>query len=151
MAYTIRVLRGGHDKREKVYLSLGDRLSRSPFRAVLTLANMTDIIVKPVRFREKKPYCGNHPGPCEILWPGQKKMNATFLEWDDWVKFHKIVNAVLNRLKAHADVWSTPADVRGKMWIRRDMSPRLKYDYTQEPGPRAARVWNTGTLDQFAL
>jgi hypothetical protein len=157
--YTIQMHRtnieGGQVQLDKVRNALTIRLARSRFRAEIQTGVVKDrpcIFLKPVRLRSPKPYCGNHPGPCEVI-PGiqRRKPKATWLEWDDWVAFHKLVNAVLNRLRVKADVWSTPADVRGKMWIRRDNKPRLKWDWTETYNSvgRAVRVWNTGTDDQF--
>jgi hypothetical protein len=149
MAYTIQVLKGGSEKRDKVMAALATRLETSPFRATLTLEGEASIKVRPVRLRVNKPYCGNHPGECPIGGPPKK--NASYLEWEDWVAFHKLVNATLNRFHTHADVWSTPADVRGKMWIRKGTAPRIHWDWTEDMDRygRTVRTWNQGTPDQF--
>jgi hypothetical protein len=101
----------------------------------------------------RKPYCGNHPGECLVnpFTGPTKKPNATYLEWDDWVKFHAFVNRVLNRFKTNANVWSTPMDVRGKMWIRKGTSPRINWDWEErlDNYGRIVRDWNQGTPDQF--
>lgn len=154
MAYTIQVLKGGAVKRDKVLAALTARLESSPFRATLTLEGEASIKVKPVRLRVKKPYCGNHPGECQLnpfTGKSPKKPNATYLEWEDWVAFHKVVNSVLNRLHTQADVWSTPADVRGKMWIRKGKAARVKWDWDEDYDNygRVVRTWNQGTPDQF--
>lgn len=77
---------------------------------------------------------------------------ARWLEWDDWVKFHALVNATLNRVRCQADVWSTPQDVRGKMWIRRGKLTRVKWEWTETFNSIGLpiRHWNQGTIDQFA-
>jgi hypothetical protein len=110
------------------------------------------IFLSSVRLSQKKPYCGNHPGPCEVnpfLGP-QPKKNATWLEWDDWVAFHTLVNNLLNQRHMSANIWTTPQDAKGKFWIRRGRQARLHYDYSEENyGGRIIRVWNTGTEDQF--
>ena len=158
MAYTIQILKGGFQKQNQVWSELEKRLIKSPFTAKLTLTvdakGFHCIIVKPVRLRKAKPYCGNHPGECFVspIFGPRKKPNATWLEWDDWVKFHALVNALLNRLHCHANVWSTPQDVQGKMWIRKDMNPRIRWDWAEEAyGTLSApiRIWNKGTPDQF--
>jgi hypothetical protein len=127
------------------------------FRATLTrgmdMHSHYTIRIKPVRLVKAKLYCGNHPGPCEInpfIGPVAKK-NATWLEWNDWVKFHGLVNRVLNRFRANADVWSTPTDVRGKMWIRKGTKARKRFDWTEDESQygRVVRIWNQGTPDQF--
>lgn len=108
------------------------------------------IEITRVRLKKAKPYCGNHPGPC--VADGRKKPNTTFLEWGDWVAFHAIVNAILNIPVFEADVWSLPQDVAGKMWIRKNNQPRLRWDYEDQTPPGAfhpRRIWNVGTPDQF--
>lgn len=160
MAYTIQILSGGEDKRTNVFRYLQSRMEKEGvFRAKLVpfYDNKGNpcIKIKPVRLVKAKPYCGNHPGPCELT--GRKKPNATYLEWDDWVKFHNLVNRVLNRFRCNANVFSTPHDVKGKMWVRKGLKPRIKYDWTEENitiyggFTRAVRVWNQGTLDQFEV
>jgi hypothetical protein len=157
MAYTICLLRGDLSQQLKVLDALEARLLKSVFTAKLTPAmdakgNLT-IIVKPVRLRQGKAYCGQHPGSCLVnpFFGPTKKPVAKWLEWDDWVKFHGLVNAVLNRLRIHADVWSTPTDVRGKMHIRKDMSPRIKWEWTESftKFGTPIRIWNQGDESQF--
>lgn len=155
--YTIQILRGGLTKQVAVLAALEARIAKSRFRATINLGVDSKarccLYIKPVRLRTKKPYCGNHPGECQVnpFTGPTKKPNATYLEWDDWVAFHKLVNATLNRLHTHADVWSTPADVRGKMWIRKGTLPRVRWDWTEDMDRygRAVRTWNQGTPDQF--
>ena len=159
MAYTITFLQGSENKQGLVYNYLLERMAKEgKFRATLT--PFTDnkgrpcIKVKPVRLIKAKPYCGNHPGECVVnpFVGVRKKPNATYLEWDDWVKFHGLVNRVLNRFRCNADVWSTPTDVRGKMWIRKGRLSRVKWDWEEkwETGRFVpTRIWNQGTPDQF--
>lgn len=159
MAYTIQILTGGLAKQERVLNYLHARMIKEgKFRATLTpfvdgKGNYC-IKIKPVRLVKKKPYCGNHPGECQVnpfTRQAPKKPMATYLEWDDWVKFHGLVNRVLNRFKVNANVWSTPQDVRGKMWIRKGMKARIKWEWTErfDSFGRAIRDWNPGTEDQF--
>lgn len=164
--YTIMILQGGTPKRDRVLSLLSDKIAKDGrFRAILTPADsktsraerqiagqvrvLPSIMVDKVRLTEKKPYCGNHPGPC--LLGGAPKPVSSRMEWEDWVEFHTLVNQVLNRLKCRANVWSLPYDVKGRMWIRKDRSPRLRYEYTETPDKwgRPLRHWNTGTDDQF--
>jgi hypothetical protein len=99
-----------------------------------------------VRLTEPKPYCGQHPGECAV---GTKKKNMTYLEWDDWVAFHALVNRAL--LGIDADVWSMPLDIKGYMWLRKGRRVRVRYDYDEKFNTmgRAVRTWNPGTDDQF--
>ncbi len=154
MAYTIQFLAGGEEKQYKVLNYLNERLVKegafkAKFIASSNAKGQPIIIIKQVRLVKAKPYCGNHPGPCELN--GQKKKTMTFLEWEDWIKFHGLVNRVLNRFKCNADVWSEPQDVRGKMYMRRGLKPRIHYDYDESFNQYgiAVRIWNQGTSDQF--
>jgi hypothetical protein len=162
MAYTIQLLQGDFAKRDGVLAHLQARLLKDGrFRATLTPTAIYKkggkvspaIVVKPVRLVKAKLYCGNHPGPCEVnpFFKAPPKKRMTILEWDDWVAFHKVVNTILNKYRCHADVWSTPQDVKGKMWIRKDTKARLRWDYREiySNYGRTVRVWNQGTPDQF--
>lgn len=103
--------------------------------------------LQKVRLIEAKPYCGQHPGECVV---GGPKKKTKYLEWDDWVAFHSIVNDALKGITA--DVWSLPLDTRGKMWIRKGLRRRVKFDYDETVNGygRPVRIWNEGTDDQFA-
>lgn len=178
VAYTIAFLLGDSEKRYKVLNALQERLVKdgrfkAEFQAGEEKLSREDkriaaegkiyvqlplfgracyvpcIRIAKVRLTQKKPYCGNHPGPCPV--DSKPKPNSTHLEWDDWVKFHKLVNTVLNKFRVRANVWTLPYDVRGRMWIRRDNKPRIKWDYTEERvmGTNEVRIWNQGTPDQF--
>jgi len=157
LAYTIQFKFGCEDKRDKVLLALQDRIAKDgKFKATLTpVCNggwkgkfAPAIRVKPVRLVKARPYCGNHPNFCEN--PNRPKPNSTFLEWSDWVKFHSLVNRVLNRFRADADVWSNPPEIRGKMWIRKGKKARLHYDWTEDySSGRRVQTWNSGDASQF--
>lgn len=157
MAYTIQFNKKSSDQRDKVLSYLRDRMAKEGvFQATLTptfdARGRACIIVKPVRLVKAKPYCGQHPGECQVnpFRPTRKK-NGHWLEWEDWIRFHNLVNRCLNRFHADADVWSNPLDVRGKMMIRKGTIPRVKWDY-EESIDRFGRVvqqWNQGTDDQF--
>ena len=155
--YTIRLNSGTEISQGVVHMLLEDRLAKSPFRATLkrTMDNKGNycIFVKPVRLRKAKPYCGAHYGECIInsfLGP-QKKKIATYLEFEDWVKFHKVVNAVLNKARVDADVWSIPLETRGKFWIRKGRKARKKFDVaeTYDGSGRRIQTWNLGDDSQF--
>jgi hypothetical protein len=113
------------------------------------------IQVRTVRLTKGKPYCGNHPGPCQ---GAQRKLrNMKYLEGEDWIAFHNIVNDVLDEMQVSADVWAK-ADTdtsSGRIWMRKkDLGRRWYYDWragdSQPPfGGRVHYVWNHGTPDQF--
>lgn len=109
------------------------------------------IYMERIRLTEPKEYCGNHPGPC-IVNPffNPPKRKYRFLEWDDWVAFHDLVNDVLDTMGVDADVWTRPQDAAGKFYMRRGKQRRLRYEYDEEyRGGRTLRIWNLGTPDQF--
>ena len=158
MAYTIQFQSGQFEKRDRVFSYLQERIIKEGrFRATLIVGHkygiLPSIVIKPVRLVKAKEYCGNHPGECVIPPHGSKKKHvATYLEWEDWVAFNGMVNRVLNRFRANADVWSTPADVRGKMWVRKGLKARKRYDWEDKflPGRSVpVRVWNQGDDSQF--
>jgi hypothetical protein len=162
MAYTIKFQTGKTELCNKVVSYLRERMAKEgKFTALLTPSAIWSrggvscpiIVVKPVRLLKKKAYCGAHPGPCLVnpFTGPTKKMNATFLEWNDWIAFHGLVNRVLNKFHADADVWSTPLDVRGKMFVRRGKLARKRYDWTETYNSygRAVQVWNQGDASQF--
>lgn len=175
MAYTIQFLGRSIGKQDKVLSYLQARLAKDGrFRCNLICSNVPTtlsdrlymveyfgpalsktirqvpaILVSNVRLIKAKSYCGNHPGPCPIT--DQRKPVSTRLEWDDWVAFHNIVNRVLNRFRIHANVWSLPYDVRGRMWIRKGLKARKRFDWDEKTDilGRVIRLWNPGTPDQF--
>ncbi len=116
-----------------------------------------DVTIRRVRLRATKSYCGQHPGECFVspIFGPREKRRGRWLEWDDWVAFHALVNDVLDRLRVDADAWTVPAETldRGeRMYVRRGLRRRVQFDWT-ESGARLGpplRVWNHGTDDQFA-
>lgn len=153
MAYTIKFLSANEQRVATIHAYLLTRMAKEgKFRATLTSATDSKghpiIVVKPVRLMKAKPYCGNHPGECQAN--GKPKKTMTYLEWNDWVEFHNLVNRCLNKFHANADVYSTPADVRGKMWIRRGKQARLRYDWEEHMGMYGmVRTWDQGSPSQF--
>lgn len=185
MAYTIQILFGGAEKRDKVLAALQERIAKDGrFRCKLeaswerlsredkriagyhdalgTLRLLAEtgmskapdwvdgIRISKVRLTQKKPYCGNHPGPCPA--DGKPKPNSTLLEWEDWVAFHALVNRTLNRFRTRANVFTLPYDVKGRMWIRKNDKARVRWDYEEQARPGfmvPLRIWNQGTPDQF--
>lgn len=111
-----------------------------------------------VRLTESKPYCGQHPGECFIspIFGAPKKPKCKFLEWEDWVAFHALVNDVLDAHHVDADATTSPRepmDKGSRFYVRRGTQRRQQYDWKESwPMGRMAaplRVWNHGTPDQF--
>lgn len=155
--YTIEITKGGEAKRNKVMNYLRERMAKEgKYTAELAYIQnkFPGIHVKRLRLVKAKPYCGQHPGECVInpfIGVVKKPVNR-YLEWEDWVKFHAFVNRVLNRFRTHANVWSNPPDIRGKMWIRKGLKARVKWDWEDQwVGGRRIQLWNPGTDDQFLI
>jgi hypothetical protein len=159
--YTIQILQEGFSgiaKREQITTALLARVEKDGrFRIGAThmgvVKGFPTLFLERVRLTNKKSYCGNHPGPCEVnpFRPQEKKKITSYLEWNDWVAFHNLVNGVLNQRHTNANVWTLPQDVSGKFWIRKGRQARVRYDYDEEMSSygRVVRVWNVGTIDQF--
>jgi hypothetical protein len=156
MAYVIQLNKGNEVKLSNVFNDLNARIAKDGrFKCDIDTfkdaSSRNCMRISRVRLAKAKPYCGNHPGECEII-PGivQVKKVMSYLEWDDWVAFHNLVNTSLNKYKCDADVWSNPQDVQGKMWIRKGIHMRKRYDWDEKYNyGRTIREWNTGTPDQF--
>lgn len=157
--YTIK-LHGDSVQALALVRALRERLVQSQFSADIRSPHLHEtrrpkagwiVELHPIRLRELKLYCGQHPGECEL---GARRRSRC-LEWDDWVEFNGLVNDVLDAEKALACVWSVPPELLSqgkKFWIRRgEEGRRVRYDWVESPGPhgRVRRVWNAGTSDQF--
>jgi len=160
MAYTVKLNGGTYEQAEKVRLALIAKLEKSKtFKANCepvqffykgsregSRAEGYGFTIKKVRLRKAKPYCGNHPGECFVT-PGvapRKKPVMSLPEWDDWVKFNNFVNALLNRLRKNADVWSMPPDARGIMWMRKGLKARKVYNWTTDAQNPRLKHWDRG-------
>lgn len=86
------------------------------------------IEIRNVRLIKAKPYCGNHPNACVVTFREKRHNKSKFLEGADWVEFNDFVNDQLDALNASADVFSSPQEVRGLLWIRRGTKRRLRYE-----------------------
>lgn len=158
--YTIQFLSKSTVQRDKVLTYLTSRMEKEGiFRAGLTPStdnkgNPT-ILVKPVRLIKAKPYCGQHANECVAhpIFGFRKILKSTYLEWNDWIKFHNLVNGCLNRFRTNANVWTNPQEVRGKFWIRQGLKARVKYDVKESYDTYGRRIqdWNLGTSDQFMV
>lgn len=168
MAYTVKV-HGNEEDCFKVSKALRERIEKDGrFRArVVNAGYMTPgshkgsrksgvgFTLRNIRLTEAKPYCGQHAPPCVVnpyIGP-QKKPRATYLEWEDWIEFNNLVNKVLDELHCDADVWSNPMEVQGRMWIRKGLRARIKYDYEnvwRDDHWAPLQTWDLGSESQFA-
>lgn len=69
----------------------------------------SEIVIEEVRLREKKGYCGNHPGAC-VVPRKHKKMN--YLEGVDWVEWNDMLNDIMDEHHADADAASSHVIIR---------------------------------------
>lgn len=149
MAYTVRIAKGEPARFVKVLEALAD--GAFTFKAEVAGKGGQDVILRPVRLVKAKPYCGQHPGECVL---GGPKKNGKWLEWDDWVAFHGLVNDALDVLKFEADAWTNPPErleSGSKMFVRRNNKRRTQWDWEETEDKRFSfrtiRVWNPG-LDE---
>jgi len=142
MAYTVK-FKAGEPAR---FVRLLEVLVEGTFTFQATVSGES-VVLKPVRLVAPKPYCGQHPGEC--LAGGPKK-KGRWLEWDDWVAFHGVVNDALDAMHADADAWTNPAErlAQGKkMFVRKDNRRRVHFEWEEEWDDRLSqgvRVWNPG-------
>ena len=123
--------------------------SNRPFRG-----GWLGLELRQIRRKERKAYCGQHAGPCVRPPRERQRRNSVCLDGEDWIAFHNVVNDVLDSMGLVAEVYTTPQDVRGKMWIRKtDLGRRKRYDSANtQPNNMFGLphyVWNPGTNDQF--
>lgn len=150
MPYSIKVMENGNA--EFIRARILEALVDSRFEATIEVVQTWLLELPRVRLKDRKEYCGNHPGECQVSPFGERpKKRTKFLEWDDWVEFHGIVNDVLDQHQVSADVWSKPQDAKGKFYMRRGRQRRHRYEWDARVGSfgREIRVWNLGTPDQF--
>ena len=153
--YTIQILSGGEDKRDRVLVYLYKRIIKEGrFTAKLSKAmdgKLPSIHVSPVRLVKSKLYNGQQPDGQASLYYRRVQRKTRYLGWDDWVRFHGLVNRVLNRFRTDADVWTEPPYMQGKLFIRRGKRMRYRYDYTEEFSRfgMPSVKWNPGDESQF--
>lgn len=111
---------------------LDKAIAASRFTAKLEnncLGRKEGVKIECVRLRNRKPYCGAHPGPCVALFP-RKHMNATYLEGLDWVGFNHLLNDVLDKLSWSATIFSFNRESdTPRYYIRRGRLRRVGYSY----------------------
>lgn len=131
---------------------------RADFSETLGLQRRAAIRVDRVRLTQKKAYCGQHAGPCDLGAPGNaRKKYSHYLEWWDWIEWNNLVNDVLDDLGVDADVWSLPhgmdIDQGKRFYVRRGRMRRYRYDYEHKVlhhfRPQGEYVANHGSPDQF--
>jgi hypothetical protein len=165
MPFTIALPKDSKITAQRLVSAIDRHLESSRFTAGLEIvasparAYGSGIVVRPVRLRQAKPYCGQHPGECQVPFGGadRPKRKARYLEWEDWVEFNGVLNDVMDKLGVKADAWSVPMeaiDKGKKMYIRRiENGRRHRYEWEEEYrgdlGGRSIRIWNHGTPDQF--
>lgn len=113
-----------------------------------------------IRLKEAKPYCGNHAGPCIVRVFERPRRNGRWLEGEDWMRVHALVNEVLDSLNVSCRVYTAGADVypvqgipKKHLVVRTEtLGARKRYDYRDiaKPGEMFPHyAYNPGTQDQF--
>lgn len=117
------------------------------------------IEMRKIRLKEKdrKPYCGQHAGPCFVDRPRNR---ACYLESADWIRLHNAINVVLDLNFVKAEIFSSRVDQFrapgcrvNKFSIRSiELGGRKRYDYIDGAPPDAFRphyLFDPGTPNQF--
>lgn len=115
----------------KVQVKLYHAIRASRFTADLEqacLGNKLGLKISTVRLKNKKSYCGAHPGPCPVEG-GRRHRTGRWLEGADWVGFNALLNDVLDDMNAEAIVFSFNTESRGgsRYYIRRGAERRCNY------------------------
>lgn len=118
------------------------------------------VYLHTIRRAKRGDYCGQHPGPCAAVVP-RKITRGFWLEWDDWITFHSLVNDILDEMAPAACAWSVPNEgipmypgQGKKFWIRKDGKRRQRYDWDEDPTYHSffgavRRRWDMGSASQF--
>lgn len=106
------------------------------------------LYLRRIRLVKAKPYCGQHYGECPA---DARRPNATYLEYEDWVEFHRLVNGLFNQRKVNANIWTLPLEVKGKYWVRKGLNARKLYEaeLSYDNYGRRIQQWNLGDATQF--
>lgn len=120
------------DDRSKVVWALKDKLEKSRFTAdvfeMYHPRHKEVIRIENVRLRVAKPYCGAHPGPCQVN--GRRHMKSRYLEGADWIGWNDMCNDVMDKLRVSAEFWSYNRESPGggKYPMRIGTKRRIRYD-----------------------
>tara|TARA_Y100000310_G_C20610180_1_gene777596 strand:- start:450 stop:935 length:486 start_codon:yes stop_codon:yes gene_type:complete len=153
--YTIQIRQGGEEKRDRVLDYLRKRIAKEGrFTADLHKAmdgRLPSIHLTPVRLVKAKLYDGQQPGGNTNPFYQRVQKKTRYLGWNDWVRFHGLVNRVLNRFRTDANVWTNPPYIQGKFWIRKGKHARVRYDVgvSFDRFGRQVSDWNPGDESQF--
>lgn len=128
---------------------LDEKIGASRFSARTSVESASayrkGVKIETVRLRNRKDYCGAHPGPC--LAKGRRHKTASYLEGLDWVGFNALINDLLDELGTDAHVFSYNREASvGRYYIRRNRRRRTSYPYDVRGGLFAH--W-TQTRDDF--
>jgi len=81
------------------------------FTCVSEILTRRVIKLSEIRLTDNKPYCGQHPGACNIQHTGPHK-RYKFLEGCDWVEINDRVNDILDNLAVDANVYTSVCILR---------------------------------------
>jgi hypothetical protein len=105
------------------------------------------LVIKKVRLKQRKDYCGNHPAECADV--AKKHVQRKFLEGADWVEFNDMLNDLLDERKVSAVVYSRPPDGttdKHPLFVRRGMHRRWFYGSGYRNGipssPMENQIWD---------
>jgi hypothetical protein len=95
MAYTIQLARA--EDGERVIKAISQMMTAAGISGNIRRMRGLDITIQKVRWA----------------------IDGTNLLQEEWAKFNTWMNDTLDKEVVIADVWSTPFDVKGRLWIRR--------------------------------
>lgn len=108
------------------------QLNASRFTARLDLdthrKTQRGVKITCVRLRNKKDYCGEHPGPC---FAGGRHTTSRYLEGLDWIGFNGMINDMLDKLSADCHVFSFNREsLVSKYYVRKGRRRRVAYPFS---------------------
>jgi hypothetical protein len=120
--------------------ALVDRFALSRFVVRECYLRRREVVVKGVRLRHKRDYCGQHPGPCVATPFPRPHRRSSCLQGADWVGFNRLINDLCDEGGWAVDAWSTSTEFSGKMRIRLGTRRRTRYG-SEYAGPFGRQVW----------
>ena len=91
-----------------------------------------------IRMKRKKPYCGQHAGPCQARFSWRKHPVMSLLEGADWIGWNAMLNDIFDAAGMSVDIWSRSKegglDGSGRFFVRKGRRRRMIYDGEETRG-----------------
>lgn len=99
---------------------------------------LTVIELRNIRLPAARPWCGNHPGPCDANNPHARrnkdgsKPKSKILEAGDWIMVNNVVNDWLDSIPdSVSEVFTTSGATDKYLFVRREGKRRQRWDYIE--------------------